>query len=290
MNRETRAISDLPPLTGRDHTLLTSAERLGWLEDVPDAERQDRAALWARLERDGYLLLRGAISPAASVEFRRYYFARLEASGLLETGSDPALGIASHLEFDRAMLRRTLFEEIVPGAVYADFCNALSGFFQWLFEANVHLHQRKLIRHALVNDTWITPAHYDLVYLREGSTNLLSAWIPLGDCPVERGGLIYLEGSHTHFAARDAAENGRLRAEHISYDLPALAEQLDTRWLIADYRVGDVVVHSPYLLHASLNNVDAQRQMRLSTDIRFQPSLEPIDPRWQAHWRDDDGL
>jgi hypothetical protein len=99
-----------------------------------------------------------------------------------------------------------------------------------------------------------------------------------------------LEGSHKHFAARDAAEGGVKRAEHISYDLPALAQQLDTRWLIADYRAGDMVVHSPYLLHASLNNVDNNRQMRLSTDIRFQPSLEPIDPRWQAHWRDDDGL
>ena len=285
-----RAIADLPPLRGRDHELHTSADRLGWLEDVPAAERQNRAALHARLENDGYLLLRGAISPAASVEFRRYYFSRLQPSGLLEAGSDPALGIASPLEYDRAMLRRTLFEEIVPGAAYADFCNALSGFFQWLFDAPTHLHQRKLIRHALVNDTWITPAHYDLVYLREGSTNLLSAWIPLGDCPVERGGLIYLEGSHNYFAARDAAEGGRLRAEHISYDLPALAQQLDTRWLIADYRAGDVVVHSPYLLHASLNNVDDQRQMRLSTDIRFQSAVEAIDPRWQQHWRDDDGL
>ena len=285
-----RAIADLPPLTGRDHTLQTSADRLGWLEDVPKAERQSRTALWARLERDGYLLLRGAISPAASVEFRRYYFAHLKASGLLEAGSDPALGIASQLEYDRAALRRALFEEIVPGAVYAEFCDALSGFFQWLFAASVHLHQRKLIRHALVNDTWITPAHYDLVYLREGSSNLLSAWIPLGDCPVERGGLIYLEGSHRHFAARDVLEGGAKRAEHISYDLPALAEELDTRWLIADYRAGDVVVHSPYLLHASLNNVDANRQMRLSTDIRFQSSNETIDPRWQQHWRDDDGL
>ncbi len=100
-----RAISDLPPLRGRDHKLDTSAERLGWLEDVPDAERQSRTALWARLERDGYLLLRGAIPPIASVEFRSYYFASLQASGLLEPDSDPALGIASHLEYDRAALR-----------------------------------------------------------------------------------------------------------------------------------------------------------------------------------------
>jgi ectoine hydroxylase-related dioxygenase (phytanoyl-CoA dioxygenase family) len=128
------------------------------------------------------------------------------------------------------------------------------------------------------------------VYLREGTENLLSAWIPLGDCPVNRGGLTYLERSHKHFEARDKLEGGTLRAEHITYDLPALANQLETRWLIADYQAGDMVVHSPYLVHASLNNTDPDGRMRLSTDIRYQRKVDPIDARWQNHWRDDDGL
>ena len=52
------------------------------------------------------------------------------------------LEIASHLEFDRAAVRRTLFEKIVPGAVYADFCSALSGSlmqaFTWISSYLLH--------------------------------------------------------------------------------------------------------------------------------------------------------
>ena len=281
--------TDLQELACRDHVLENTPERLGWLEPVPDIERSDRKALWARLEREGYLFLRGALSPEMSFEFRTYYFAKLEHSGLLETDSD---GVASNEGVDLAEVRRVLFDEIVPSQTYLDFCtsSAVKGFFAWLFDGEVHLHKRKLIRHAKVNDTWVTPAHYDLVYLREGTQNLLSAWIPLGDCPVNRGGLTYLERSHKYFAAKDKREGGTLRADHITYDLPALANQLETRWLIADYQAGDMVVHSPYLVHASLNNTDPQNRMRLSTDIRYQKSSDAIDPRWQNHWRDDDGL
>lgn len=286
----TRAISDLPTLACTSHVLETSQARLGWLEPVPEADRQDRTALWSRLEQHGYVYLRGALQPEAVLEFRRFYFAALESSGLLEANSDPIIGLASRLEYDRAKVRQVLFEEVVPSETYVEFCYSVQDFFRWLFDAPVHLHKRKLIRHARVDETWVTPAHYDLVYLREGTKNLLSAWIPLGDCPAERGGLTYLENSHKHYASRDAEEGGKLRAEHISYDLPSLANQLNTRWLIADYQAGDMVIHSPYLLHASLNNTDMNNIMRLSTDIRYQPALESIDPRWQNHWHDNDGL
>lgn len=67
------------------------------------------------------------------------------------------------------------------------------------------------------------------MYLREGSDRVLSMWIPLGDCPIDRGGLIYLEGSH-HRVLRDEAL-GRLPrpAASITADLPGLADYCDTR-------------------------------------------------------------
>jgi hypothetical protein len=284
--------AELNNLACRDYVLENKPDRLGWLEPVPALERQDRKALWARLEREGYLYLKGALGQEMSLEFRKFYFEKLFDSGLLEVDSKPEDGIASSGEVNLAEVRRVLFDEIVPGETYLKFCtsSAVKGFFAWLFDGDVHLHKRKLIRHAKPNDTWVTPAHYDLVYLREGTQNLLSAWIPLGDCPVNRGGLTYLERSHKHFETRDKLEGGTLRADHISYDLPALANQLETRWLIADYQAGDMVVHSPYLVHASLNNTDPNGRMRLSTDIRYQRAVDPIDARWQNHWRDDDGL
>jgi hypothetical protein len=287
-----RSLTELPALACRDHVLEPVTQRLGWLEPVPDHQRHNRDALWARLKRDGYLYLKKQLEPQTSNGFRQFYFEQLEPSGLTQPNSDPLEGLAGDEQYDRLQVRQILFDRLVPGPEYDQFCtsSAIKGFFAWLFNDDVHLHKRKLIRHARVSDTWVTPAHYDLVYLREGTTNLLSAWIPLGDCPVERGGLVYLERSHKHFAERDRLEGGTLRNEHVSYDLPALANELETRWLIADYEAGDMVVHSPFLVHASLNNIDPDGRMRLSTDIRYQVISEKIDPRWQNHWRDDDGL
>lgn len=287
-----RAINDLPALKCREYQLAATANRLGWLEPVPEAMRQDRQALWDRLNRDGYLFIRQAIDPQIVLEFRRYYFTALAPSGLTKSGSNPLDGVAAETDCDQAAAREVLFGHIVPGKLYEQFCNqpALRGLFEWLFAASVHLHKRKLIRHSRVGESWVTSAHYDLVYLREGTDNLLSAWIPLGDCPVERGGLIYLEQSHKPIKARDQLEAGKLRAQHITYNLPALAEEFDTRWLIADYEAGDLVIHSPFMVHASLNNTDPNGIMRLSTDIRYQPLEEQVDARWQNHWHDNDGL
>ncbi len=79
-------------------------------------------------------------------------------------------------------------------------------------------------------------------------------------------------------------------AASITADLPALADEYGTRWLAADYAAGDIVVHSPYLVHASLDNTDPGGIIRLSTDIRYQRTDEPIDWRWQNDWHDADGL
>jgi hypothetical protein len=61
-------IANLPELACRDHVLENTNSRLGWLEPVPDIERSDRKALWARLEREGYLFLHGALTPEMSLE------------------------------------------------------------------------------------------------------------------------------------------------------------------------------------------------------------------------------
>lgn len=281
-------------LTSNGYRLDESSRRLGALEPVPDVERGDRDALWGRLRRDGYLFLPKALDPDDVRAFRRHYFATLADTGLIAHGSDPQVGHAGG-EIDSAELRRLLFGSIVPGEEYLRFCAqpALRDWFGWLYGAATFLHRRKIIRHGRPGEAGVgtaTQAHYDLVYIREGTDRLLSAWIPLGDCPLERGGLTYLQGSH-HRVLRDEKE-GRLRrpAASITADLPTLATEYDTRWLIADYAAGDIVVHSPYIVHASLDNTDPDRILRLSTDIRYQQADEPIDWRWQNDWHHTDGL
>jgi hypothetical protein len=76
----------------------------------------------------------------------------------------------------------------------------------------------------------------------------------------------------------------------ITANLPALAEVYDARWLVTDFQAGDMMVHGAHIIHASLDNVDPEGMVRLSTDIRYQSTTEVIDPRWQNHWAENDGL
>ncbi|MFJ6418845.1 phytanoyl-CoA dioxygenase family protein [Paeniglutamicibacter sp. NPDC091659] len=282
-------------LTSNGYVLDESETRLGPLDPVPASERFDRDALWTRLRRDGYLYLKGQLDPAQLLEFRRYYFESLGGANVYAAGTDPLLGLAAAGDVDRAAMRRSLFDIIVPGPEYESLCTmpAIADWFAWLLDDDVHLHRRKIIRHTKPGEAGIgtaTQAHYDLVYLREGSDRVLSMWIPVGDCPRERGGLAYLEGSHHWVMAGERAGTLKLPAASITADLPGLASQHDARWLLADYEAGDVVVHSAHIVHAALDNTDVGGIMRLSTDIRYQRAGEPIDWRWQEHWSDDDGL
>lgn len=282
-------------LTSNGYVLDESETRMGTLEPVPASERFDRDALWTRLRRDGYLYLKGQLDPTQLLEFRRYYFESLDGANVYAAGTDPLLGLAAAGNVDRAAMRRSLFDVIVPGPEYEALCTmpAIADWFAWLLADRVHLHRRKIIRHTKPGETGIgtaTQAHYDLVYLREGSDRVLSMWIPVGDCPRERGGLAYLEGSHHWVMAGERAGTLKLPAASITADLPGLANQHDARWLLADYEAGDVVVHSAHIVHAALDNADAGGTMRLSTDIRYQRAGEPIDWRWQEHWNHDDGL
>ncbi|MFC6160806.1 phytanoyl-CoA dioxygenase family protein [Kribbella jiaozuonensis] len=250
-------------------------QRLGQLVAVPFEQRGDRSLLRSRLQRDGYLFLTGLLDPAVVQEFREYYFGLTGAAA------------------DRASYRKVLFGEIVPGPEYAAFCAqpALKGWFEWFLGGTPFLHRRKIIRQTAPGENGIgtaTQAHYDLVYLRDGTDQVLSAWIPLGDCPVSRGGLTYLQGSHHRVLEEEAAGRLKRPAASITADLPTLAEEYDANWLVADYAAGDVVVHTAHTVHAALDNVSTE--LRLSTDIRYQLAGDAIDARWQNHWHDRDGL
>jgi len=185
-------------LVSNGYVLDSAPNRLGLLEAVPEQERENRAALRQRLENNGYLYLKGFFDAKKINQFREYYFSSLAPSGLLMPESNPVEALASNGAVDQLKLRQILFNDIVKGAEYQALCTSaeLVEFFQWFLGGQVFLHQRKIIRHVKPGGGQATGAHYDLVYLREGTDQVLTAWIPLGDCPIQDGGLIYLEGSH----------------------------------------------------------------------------------------------
>jgi len=142
-----------------------------------------------------------------------------------------------------------------------------------------------------------SPPHCDIVFMGRGTPNVFTAWIPLGDIPLRTGGLIILEGSHKNeqlrrtYCAMDidtACENfdgahqmnagGYPGYGALSEDPHGLRQAMGGRWLTAEYRMGDFVTFPMFTVHGSLDN--QSREIRLSSDSRYQLASEQIDERW----------
>jgi ectoine hydroxylase-related dioxygenase (phytanoyl-CoA dioxygenase family) len=270
------------PLVSNGYVLDMSADRLGWLEPTDPGLPVEQ--LWARYRQSGYLWLKGFFERQSVLDFREYFLERIFSG-------------------------KMTFFELVRSQEYEAFCTMprLWDFYQAFLEGVPYLHKRKIIRFTHPGQHQSTGGHYDLIYLRAGTDKLCTSWIPLGDTPVEMGGLIYLEQSdavgrrmEAEFRERNAelppeerisAYNRNMReAGWISTDLPNMANRFKSRWLVADYEAGDMVIHSPYMIHAATANRDSLSRMRLSTDIRFQLASDFIDQRWTDHWMPDDNL
>ncbi|HRA68344.1 MAG TPA: phytanoyl-CoA dioxygenase family protein, partial [Caldilinea sp.] len=181
-------------LRSNGYTLADRPDRLGRLTPTNPAQPID--ALREQYNVQGYVWLKHLIDPAEVWDFRRRYFAALRDTGLVAPGSDPREGIYAGGGEDKRLLTEKA-TEIARWAAYEAFCLAkpILNFYEALFAEPVYLHKRMLIRHTRPGDPNCTGAHYDLVYLRAGTDQICTSWIPIGDIPVEMGGLIYLEGS-----------------------------------------------------------------------------------------------
>ncbi len=293
-------------LTSNGYPVVSSPEQLGRL--TPSSARAPINELRDQLKAQGYIWLRGFFSREEILAMRRRFFERMKPAGIVADGVDASEGIFSGKR-DQTGQANKLLMEFVRTAAYEAFCfhPRLWQFYEQLLVGDVYLHKRKIVRLTYPHNPRTTDAHYDLIYLRGGTDTVLSSWIPLGDIPLEMGGLTYLEGSdafgrqlEAEFAARNAAlpPEERISAYNknmsttggIGKDLSALVSRYNTRWLVADYEAGDIVVHTSYIIHAATQNMSSENRLRLSTDIRYQRIRDEIDARWQNHWTLDDML
>jgi ectoine hydroxylase-related dioxygenase (phytanoyl-CoA dioxygenase family) len=268
-----------------------------YLVAAPDSTELlgDRSALRERYHRDGFVILRNVVDPDEVRALRGEYFSAFPA-GYLVAGSDPAEGrfsgrrppdLPSHgVEGHpaHAFVRSERFARFVASISLAELVEVL-------LESPVTVLPRLIMRHFDSSVRRASRAHADFSYLDQGSERVVTAWIPLGDVPRATGGLVYQAGSHLG----DPARLDALRAVHdrptdsrpLSHDLAWVAEQMDSPWSWTDYRAGDVALHSPRVVHASLDTTT--EAMRASIDARFLALGERTDPRWLRPWSGDDG-
>jgi len=106
-----------------------------------------------------------------------------------------------------------------------------------------------------------TPPHQDRFYFQEVA-DLWTVWLPLGDCPIELGGLAVLKGSHRQ----------GLR-EHSGQRIGPHIEDLDGElvWATGDFLCGDVLMFNNLTIHRAAENRTADR-LRISVDYRYRPA------------------
>lgn len=245
---------------------------------------------------------------------RRKYFEYVAPSAILKPGTDPVdgfycgadskkylppgnlrrlFGLKNNAESDRYV---ELMVEAHQAEFYKRFCEIpelrefVRKFTGWESETML---SRTLLR-AFVPNSELTAIHYDQMYLRGGPPTSITAWVPIGDVSLEGGGLMYLQDSVSLGRATEdnfAANAGNLTEEErvsafnknmsdggfLSRDTVKYGQDAKKKWLIADYKAGDVVFHNPYLVHASCKNMDPENRVRLATDLRFVETGKPFD-------------
>jgi ectoine hydroxylase-related dioxygenase (phytanoyl-CoA dioxygenase family) len=258
------------------------------LDDPPELRR--------RFDEEGYVLLRGVLDRRRVLDLRRDYFARFDPS-LLAPGTTPEDGVYSGTQPAGLPAYGTAGHpayELVRAPEFDAFTRQpeLRAVAEALLDSSVEIVPRRILRHFDRQSGKASRAHVDFDYMDRGSDQLVTMWLPLGDCPIESGGLVYLEGSH--HTARPDLDQLRHHTDRphdhrpVSNDLALTARTLGGRWRWTDFRAGDLVVHSPHTVHASL---DVQSDvMRLSADIRFRRTDAQLDERWTGAWSADDGF
>ena len=214
------------------------SDYLGELADC-DAGLGDVDALRRRMERDGYLLLRGFADRAAVLAIRRLIVERIAAEGWLAPGSDPM-----EARIGRRSGAPSVDARLPAIARFFDEQPFLP-FFERYFGAPAMRYPRVLTRIKATGGR--TGIHFDNVYIGRGSERVLSCWMPWGDTEVAQGPLAICAGSHDrpeferlrHTYGRHDPDRDRIKGAdnapgHFSFDLLEVTERFGGRWLSAN--------------------------------------------------------
>ena len=285
----------IPKLTSGGIELDSSPERFGFMRESNDI-LGDVEVLRERMERDGYLYFPGFLDREEIKIARHAVCEELAAEGLLEPDEPVDLAIAKpnvDMAFRPDIANGDGAGKLLRNVIYGD--KVMEFFSGFLGGKATHY-----------DFTWmrtIAPGkgslpHCDVVFMGRGTKNLYTAWVPFGDVPLHVGGLLLLEGSNNDEGVRrnyctldvDTACQNRPNESQLnaagypgfgalSYDMRETRNSVGGRLLTAEeFHMGDLLIFSVYTVHGSLDN--HSREIRLSTDSRYQLASEPLDERW----------
>ncbi|MEM7533295.1 MAG: phytanoyl-CoA dioxygenase family protein [Chloroflexota bacterium] len=228
-------------------------------------------ALRQRAKRDGYLFFRDFVNKESVLETRRDITAIIRDVGWIDEGTDPMDGITTHPvrlagtpEFTPVydtILKLESFNTLAHDPAIYDCLERILG-------PDVLLQPSNIARVIFPNaDEHTTPAHQDFVHI-QGTPDVWTAWMPLGACPEDMGGLTVLTGSHKVgiLPVSRSLGAGGLRTH---------TEDVDGEWVSSTFNLGDMLFFHSHTVHKGLPNRSGN-QLRLSVDYRYQSASDPV--------------
>lgn len=275
----------LSSLSSNGMALAVGADEFGELSDSSSLVGSV-PQLRERMEKDGYLFLRGFLSREKVLAARAEILYKFAIVGEIDSINHPLMdGVLSGESYLDQVNAVAFTESLRCGIGYSDVVAApeLLNFFTQFLGGPARSFDFRWPRFMRVGEA--TGIHCDGPYITRGTRNVWSAWIPLGDIPLANGPIMVLERSHRNedlrqsYGMRDA---DRDKLGWLSSDPVGLRRRLGGRWLSADFQAGDVLVFGPDLVHASLDNNSPEGRCRLSSDTRYQLATDPLDERYNG--------
>lgn len=142
----------------------------------------DPQALQARMNEDGYLLVRGLIDRDTVFQARKTILQYAREQEALVPGAAVLEGVMPRDAASFSMMGRKGISHH-PDVLAVLENRALFEFWSRYHDEPVTTFNYKWLR-AVGHDKF-TGAHYDVVYMGRGSSRLHTCWIPFGDIPIE---------------------------------------------------------------------------------------------------------
>jgi ectoine hydroxylase-related dioxygenase (phytanoyl-CoA dioxygenase family) len=231
----------------------------------------DTAELVVRLARDGYLFLRGVVPGDVIAALQAEVGAIARDAGWLAADHPVAEAKADQRGFcvDPDPRYLTTLRRINKLERYhaLKHHSALMTLIERLLGGAVFPHPRVLMRNIFPARTaYTTKAHQDFPNV-QGTTEVLTCWIPLVDCPLEVGPLQIAAGSH--------------RGGVYDFDIGAgaggieITERFENSWVSGPFARGDVLIFHAMTVHKGVPN--HSDKLRMSMDVRYQRVDAPFN-------------
>lgn len=235
-------------------------------QDIVD----DGAALNARMERDGYLFLKGLVPGELIGNVREQLLAPAAEAGWLAAGRPVSEAVAEPMAAcvdpeDRYL--QVLRRQYVLEAFHAlKHHPAIIGLFQRMFGEPVLAHPLAIARNIFPQrPEFTTPPHQDYVHI-QGTPETYAVWLPFSDVPLEMGGLTIAAGSHRQGVRDFRVSTGAGGLE--------CSETFESDWVASPFERGDVIIFHSMVVHKGLPNLSDR--LRQSLDARYSRASEPV--------------